>query len=395
MPDQTAHDGTSSVRRVFLGNFQFEHELAGHAATGNERLTALSHQLAFAWMLVAEPGDAVVLPERFEAGFLATLEESGLPPIVPWSTLRATKSAVDAELIPWGWSDAPRDFARRFGLAMAAPPLDAVHAVNSRRFSFQCETDAAIGLPGAATPTTLDQVADCLRTLSADAGWVIKAEFGMSARERILGRGSVLSTPAAGWVRKRLARDGVVFFEPWVERIEEAGIQFEIPARGPPRCVGVTGLLTDESGAYSGTRFDLDQELESRFEDAVSHGLRAAERAQAAGYFGPMGIDAMRYRRDDGTIAARPLQDINGRWTMGRLSLGARRWLQAGERGAWIQNALRGDGNPGEAFLALTDAQPPGTRLVRTSPWEIEGRTALGVSALRFLPRDGGAMEPS
>ncbi|MCC7423341.1 MAG: hypothetical protein IT428_23950 [Planctomycetaceae bacterium] len=383
------------MRRVFLGNFQFEHELAGHAATANERLSELSHRLAFAWILVAEPGDIVVLPERFEAGFLARLRHAGLPRIIPWSKVAGLRLAGAVELVPWGWSDAPREFARRYGLAMTAPPLDAVRGVNSRRFSLQCEADAGIGLPGAAAPTTLEEVADCLRGLPAAAGWVIKAEVGMSARERILGRGPVLSAPAEGWIRKRLARDGVVFFEPWVERIEEAGIQFDIPSVGPPQCVGVTGLLTDESGAYVGTRFDRDAGLESRFDEAVSHGLRAAERAQAAGYFGPMGIDAMRYRREDGSIAVRALQDINGRWTMGRLSLGARRWLRSGERGEWIQNVLRTAHEPREEFWALTEGQPSGVRLVRTSPWEIEGRAPLGVSALRFLPGDMALSESS
>ncbi|OYW15327.1 MAG: hypothetical protein B7Z55_15100, partial [Planctomycetales bacterium 12-60-4] len=51
----------------------------------------------------------------------------------------------------------------------------------------------------------------------------------------------------------------------------------------------------------------------------------AGNELQAAGYFGPVGIDAMWYRDANGKLACRPLQDINARWTMGRLALGWRR----------------------------------------------------------------------
>jgi len=55
----------------------------------------------------------------------------------------------------------------------------------------------------------------------------------MSARERILGQGPVTAADQ-NWLRRRIDLYGAVFFEPWVERIEEAGIQIEIPSIGSP-----------------------------------------------------------------------------------------------------------------------------------------------------------------
>jgi hypothetical protein len=70
-------------------------------------------------------------------------------------------------------------------------------------------------------------------------------------------------------------------------------------------------------------------------------GLRAAHLLQRLGYFGPLGIDAMQYRADTGEIRLRPLQDLNARYTMGRLALGFGRFLRAGGRGSWLHFSRR------------------------------------------------------
>ena len=76
----------------------------------------------------------------------------------------------------------------------------------------------------------------------------------MSARERTLGRGSPASPQAVQWVQKQLTQNDAVYFKPWVERIEELGIQFTIPPTGEPVLEGITPLLTDHLGTYRGSR---------------------------------------------------------------------------------------------------------------------------------------------
>jgi hypothetical protein len=97
---------------------------------------------------------------------------------------------------------------------------------------------------------------------------------------------------------------------------------------------------------------------------AIDAALRAARRLHGLGYFGPLGIDAMRYRAADGSIRLRSLQDINARWTMGRLSLGWQRCLQPGDTGCWRHG-------PTESGDGIT-----GRRTVRTSP-EVVGGSAV------------------
>jgi hypothetical protein len=103
--------------------------------------------------------------------------------------------------------------------------------------------------------------------------------------------------------------------------------------------IGVTQLHCNERGQYRGSWFteplNAKGDISSDWQAAVDWALRAAERLQDRGYFGPLGIDAMRYTLPGGAVHMRPLQDINARWTMGRLSLGWRRLLRSGESGLW------------------------------------------------------------
>ena len=84
-------------------------------------------------------------------------------------------------------------------------------------------------------------------------------------------------------------------------------------------------MIPSPSGGYAGSAVTSRENHRERWSAAVAAATQAAEAVAAEGYFGPLGIDAMQYRAGDGTIAVRPIQDVNARWTMGRLSLGLRR----------------------------------------------------------------------
>jgi len=175
--------------------------------------------------------------------------------------------------------------------------------------------------------------------------------------------GPHLSATSAGWIRKRIALGEWLCFEPWVERIGEAGLQWTVPQSGPPVLAGVTELLTDSLGQYRGSVFGLDDAALAGWQPAIDASQRAVEEIQALGYFGPVGIDAMRYRDANGDERIRALQDINARWTMGRLALG---WQRIMPRGIWRHGAVD---EFGERFCAVP-------QVVRTSPETVGDRPA-------------------
>ncbi|WP_157606279.1 hypothetical protein [Schlesneria paludicola] len=324
--------------RLLIGNFDFEHQLAEPTKRDpSAKLKSFYAQLATAWLSVAEDGDWIWTPLPIDPEFWNDATRAGLPaaqPVVAFADVPR-----DVQCVPWGWSEDTRRLVTRFGWHAEIPSAMAVRRANSRATSEELERRWNVALPHARRAESLEELNNAIRTLAVENDrWVVKAEFGMSARERILGRGP-LKPAEENWVRRKLSINQAVFFEPWVNRLEEIGIQIDVPQHGEPRLIGLTPMQVDERGQYAGSWFAWN---ESRFRchrtdwsTSIEVALRAALDLQSHGYFGPLGIDAMAYTDLNGTVRFRPLQDLNARWTMGRFSLGWNRLLKSGEEGEW------------------------------------------------------------
>ncbi|HSG70177.1 MAG TPA: hypothetical protein VLA12_07170, partial [Planctomycetaceae bacterium] len=157
---------------------------------------------------------------------------------------------------------------------------------------------------------------------------------------------------------------GSLIFEPWLEAVDEVGLQLQIPTAGKVELLAALPLINSPHGEYQGSRLYLTETEQQVWEPAVQIALQIAEDFQRQGYFGPLGIDAMRYRDGD-EIKLRPVQDINARWTMGRIAWEWKRLLPSEQRATWYQ------GQPAEALLRNPAVS---NRLIRTSPesWPIE-----------------------
>ncbi|MCA9082192.1 MAG: hypothetical protein KDA58_16640, partial [Planctomycetaceae bacterium] len=75
------------------------------------------------------------------------------------------------------------------------------------------------------------------------------------------------------------------------------------------------------------------------------------------------GIDAMRYRDRSGDLRIRPLQDINARYTMGRIALN---WAHRfGQPGRWVHM----EAQPSPQGIATTPAHVGGQPVRRRTWW--------------------------
>ena len=311
----------SRMNRFFWGNFDFEEQLRGDVQRSS-RVERLVLELASCWLAVADADDRIWCPGELPFEFLESLAQWELPSNLFVSDPRQIPHGM--ELVPWGWSPAAVEFGERQRLIVNAPPLDVVCLANSREYSVPLEESPADDWDYATLCRTLGQVLACVERLPHMTAWVIKANWSHAARERILGRGSQLTAADISWVKQRLARDGVVSWERWLNRESEVGIQWHITPGQAPELIAITELLVDPRGQYAGTR-----EM-SLAVSTPEWAMQAAESTRPAvhdlanrGYFGPVGIDAMRYTHPDWNMArTRPLQDINARWTMGRLAAG-------------------------------------------------------------------------
>jgi len=392
--------------RFIFGNFDFEHELAAPQHAPNSARLQLHAELSWHLTAFAAPDDFVLLPQQPTNEFLSEWSQlTGGCRIVSQPATAQSLSNNDTLAHAWGWSQRARTLALQAGSQVQAAALEIVRLANSRRCSVEIENRLGLTLPGSFVVTTMNQLAAELQRFNArqPAGqWVIKAEYGMSARERLLGRGIDLNASAHGWLEKRLRRGEWLVFEPWLDRAAEAGILLDVPPSSASdstiRIIAVTELLTNEHGQYIGTRIDTgfahDMKCHTPAHNPVTTALDVAEELQRLGYFGPLGIDAMQYRsvHTDTPVSTliRPIQDINARWTMGFIATAMARRLAPQQVVTWRllptdrichlltlepdsrveQRALSCSGLDLTTALLCADHK---VRALRTSPLSLEG----------------------
>lgn len=344
------------MSRLFVGNFDFEHELAGVHRPAAARL---SKDLSACWLAVATEEDAVLGFEDVDADFENELRKLGR------AMPRCSASRGD-ELVPWGWTNSMRTLADELGCKYTAPSQGAVRNVNSRRFSHDCEVRFERGLSRAAMVRSVAEFRSATDELDA---WVAKAEFSMSSRERMLGSGAA-NDAQLGWVTKRIAETGVVFVEPWLAIEAEVGLQFDVQPH-QLRYLGASGLLTTERGQFAGSFVAKD--LLAGWPDTSDIAPFLALRARAENYFGPFGFDAARYKVSADTFE-RPLQDVNARYTMGQFALGYGSQF-SDDCVAWLFVSWCERGTAADFVRAAAEVVGNDVRLFRTSPFRIGSHT--------------------
>jgi hypothetical protein len=373
--------------RVWVGNFDFEHELAGGLAyQRTKKLARINAELTAHLIPLCDADDALFWQAHVPRDFLKQLEDQGFPRIRRVST---KEQFEDAQLSPWGRS---RSVIREFADSQPGPDFDVVRLVNSRAFAFELEKSLA-ALEFAREIHSVEELQDAIAGVEAggvnsDFQWVLKSDFGMSGRERIRGAGSTIDDQAMRWMQKRLSGQQRLFFEPWLHRIDEFSVHWDIdptPTDGP-QLVGITQLLCDESGKYLGNRVLRIDQADAFRSQAILQTREIVEHIQAAGYFGPLGIDCMVHRTHEGK-RLRIAQDVNARWSMGRVAICATRAIGEAEATllhyptSWFDEI-----DAGESIDVCTQLQQHWPkhvrRAIRTTPLLIDDATPFQTSVL-------------
>ncbi|MEQ9409741.1 MAG: hypothetical protein RIK87_18540 [Fuerstiella sp.] len=376
---------------LLVPNLDFEDELAGRQVSRSAGTVQVLTDLAPLMGLLAGPGDMLLTD--------AAVDGPGRPDWLRYAEIPSVDLLTDAEtqIVPWGWSDTVRQLAARVGMPPERiPPAHPVRQVNGRNFSSRFDyvkaEDRSCRMPfGRQSFGTLccdmGQWQSAVQRLAA-AGyhrWIAKPEHSHAGRNRLLATGTSLNQQQQAWLDRHLNSETGVYVEPWVERTEEAGLQFDIacPESGASaddaeagiRFLGATQLLNDRMGRFFGSVTAADPYFENRWEGAIQHGLSVCRAARALGYFGPLGIDCFGFRTPGGREMTRFCNDINARFTMGRLALQLRSQLKTGELGAWCQFATRRFSTFLESMRkTLGQAEFCDVRAVVTSPLSVGGR---------------------
>lgn len=185
-------------------------------------------------------------------------------------------------------------------------------AVNDRAFALAIATGEGVALPGA-------RVIDSVGALAEVQGpWVCKAPWTTAGRDRCHGDGPPTEEQRTR-LERLLAQFGALMFEPWCDRICDAGIVGFAFAEGS-FVAAPHGLITDARGTFLG--IDLATTgLLSGEADYLTQIAHAVTRALGdAAYTGPFSVDAFVYRGPDGERLLHPLCEINARFTFGHVA---------------------------------------------------------------------------
>jgi uncharacterized ferritin-like protein (DUF455 family) len=344
----------------------------GH--TPSSAVRRLTNDLAPLLMVLARDSDMLWIDERPRLEWLREMADCGfrIPEFVESLDIREPKLGG---LEPWGWS--PEVFA-------AFRPLrDRLLAAKGGRSAWNKsildhEDFAATGFGrlfakswsanflhrwlvahpetrdvfGAAemVGTTANDPAAAVARIDALFGTghavVLKGPWGTAGnRIRRLRERQDLDASLEKWIRSTIGAQGSIVVEPWLDKLHDLSIQIEVQEGDRVRLLGARQFITDSRWQYRGTILGSSfRGLSAESLRFVHHALpRWSEFARdvgralgAAGYRGPAGLDAMVWKTPEGALRFKPMNELNPRWTMGRVALALERHVAPGARAIWI-----------------------------------------------------------
>ena len=304
-------------------NADFEMELAADGSTYRRPQTflTLNRRLAPHLLWLASHGDALLLEEPWPETLAREAAQRGVELILRDGARRQHERIFT----PWGWTPSVVRLGESLGARLPPVSLETVRRVNSKLWSHALERELGVAMRGACIAADFTELQEAVARACprADDKWVIKSPFGFAARERVLGRGARLEGPQATWARRQFAKGVRLIFQPWLERVREYGVTFEIEANGEIEFKGISDLQTN--GAGTGTGYLLGRRIDSPERVAELERLARVVSARLfkEGYTGPAGVDALEHAG-----GLHPLLEINARYTMGFVALAIERALK-------------------------------------------------------------------
>ncbi|MBA3246750.1 MAG: hypothetical protein H0T63_01550 [Pyrinomonadaceae bacterium] len=316
--------------RLWHMNADCETELAAPANRYRRTLAqeGTNRRLAPHLLWLARPGDALLLEQPWPTRLIAEAARREVKLI----TDAAPGDQSHRLLTPWGWTESAAQIGERIGARVEPVPTETMQRVNSKLWSHALEIELGVALPGAATATTMEELRAIVARACpcADDKWVIKSPFGFAARERVLGRGSLLAgTTAEGWIKRRFARGETLIFQPWLEKLREYGVTLMIGPGGEIDIEGISDLLTNGAGTGIGYLLGRPPALQ-RIKQLHEIARIVGQRLFAEGYTGPAGVDAIEH-----TGGLHLLLEVNARYTMGFVAIAVERALKPQQPMIW------------------------------------------------------------
>lgn len=374
---------------------------SGRAYQPNKMERAIEEDLELVALSWCRRDDIVMVRNHPGREHLAYLKKAGfeLPEIVEVGQPAGRKLGG---LRPWAWSPDASEFLKTYADDVSAKqvwqwqePLPALW--------FSKEIGVLLSGKLGLTDDVGVFCKDFDAAVSAVEGYIGNGDVLLKAAHSCAGRGHMRVKASEdgdvyhAWLKNTLAAHGGVCIEPWLDRVLDFSSLYEMRSGGEFSFIGMTEMENDASGRFLGTRVDkkwgsnLDRDVREFLFREASVNKWYRERIPNAiselltGYIGPVGVDAMVYRKANGSLALRHVIELNVRMTMGRVAKELQKKYAAGRSGSFkilrkkslskerlstlYSQVINNDGNVNNLCVAVNNPQ---TAKEFIAVWETE-----------------------
>lgn len=344
--------------------------LTGRPWQADKTSLALETDLEALMIGCCHEDDALLMRRVPSLEHLKRLKNAGfdLPELWPMDTEPGRKLGG---LRPWAWSPDAVERLRPFAGDLAGGLAQGFReGVPAKWFSKEIglELEHALGTvpeTGRLHREAGSALAEISRLLECGQA-LLKAPFACAGRGHLRVNRESRDDRTRGWISNTLAAHGSVMIEPWLERVMDFSALYEMKPGGAV-LLGLTRMENDAAGRFLGIRVApkwgclLDPEMAGflfRGMDVMriyQEQVPAALAALLPGYTGPLCVDAMVHRRGDGSLALKPVVELNVRMTMGRI---AWEWMKRGGTRAQGRLSILRKPSLAEEELAALEAGP-------------------------------------
>lgn len=319
--------------------FNPEHDIA--LAHGSRFFTApragrqLRADLGFLSVLWAGEDDYVLVADREKAE--CALRQLGLykddVTLVEVENLRKAALRID-RVCPWGWDAALKNELQRLGVALEVMPSDEClenyrqlsHRMWSqymlRQIRCNLRDDRLLG-----KSVLLDNELALCEQLKMWPLSVLKAPWSSSGRGVRFVEGTPIDA-IMSWAVGVMRQQGALMVEPFYDKVQDFGMEFIADAHS----VSYVGLsiFGTRGSAYTGNMLASEEDKLAVLLGYIDIGLLNKVRDALCvlfskelipAYVGPLGVDMMIVRCDDGVFRVHPCVEVNLRMTMGHVAI--------------------------------------------------------------------------
>ena len=243
-------------------------------------------------------------------------------------------STLNVNIRPWGWS--PALLARLKRLGISSPQLDDtvtldnIRGLSHRRHTIAINQSLATnGVPVPPLPVEIFSIDEVDFDNLSQNPVMMKAPWSSSGRG-VLASDAFSACQFRDQMKGMIKRQGSVMIEKKLERVADFAMLFE-HHNGTTRFRGLSMFESASTGEYIGNLVAPQTYLVDRLcqygcsarrLNSIQEAMRKALSSMLANnYNGPLGVDMMIYRNNDGSTAIAPCIEINLRMTMGFVAL--------------------------------------------------------------------------